>query len=133
MCKDVSTSTEKTNIVLMLATSFFVIIVVCELRKKERKKACYKNYPKQFKKSALRYIIVTKHEVGRRKDFELCRFIAKETIYSKLQMFKALRRKKGWIFVCVCVCVFLFNNSLSRGGDQGVYRITLTALTLNNL
>jgi hypothetical protein len=99
----------------MLAMFFFVIIVVCELRKKERKKACYKNYPKQFKKSALRYIIVTKHEVGRRKDFELCRFIAKETIYSKLQMFKALRRKKGWICVCVCVFFYLTIRSLGVG------------------
>jgi hypothetical protein len=115
LCKDVSASTEKTNIVLMLAMFFFVIIVVCELRKKERKKACYKNYPKQFKKSALRYIIVTKHEVGRRKDFELCRFIAKETIYSKLQMFKALRRKKGWICVCVCVFFYLTIRSLGVG------------------
>jgi hypothetical protein len=41
--------------------------------------------------------------------------------------------KKEGVDLCVCVCIFLFNNSLSRGGDQGVYRITLTALTLNNL
>jgi hypothetical protein len=48
---------------------------------------------------------------------------------SQTSNFQSFEKKKGLDF-----CVFFSSNSLSlRGGEQGVYRITLTALTLNNL